>query len=64
LINEYYLFYGPFFIGGDLAPGVLEGRGLKSLSEAEHLTIESVKKIGPDILVHAYKEEPQNCLPV
>lgn len=64
LINEYYLFYGPFFIGGDSAPGVLGGRGLKSLSEAEHLTIESVKKIGPDILVHAYKEEPQNCLPV
>lgn len=64
LVNEYYLFYGPFFIGGDSAQGVLRGRGVQSLAEAEHLTIESVKKIGSDILVHAYKEEPQNCLRV
>ena len=64
LINEYYLFYGPFFIGGDSAPGVLGGRGVKSLAEVEHLKVESVKKIGSDILVHAYKEETQSCLPV
>ena len=63
LINEYYLFFGPFFIGGDLAPGVLR-RGVQSLGEVERLKVESVKKIGPDILVHAYKEGPQSCLPV
>lgn len=63
LVNEYYLFFGPFFIGGDLAPGVLR-RGVPSLGEVERLKIESVKKIGPDILIHAYKEEPQSCLPV
>lgn len=64
LVNEYYLFYGSFFIGGDLASGVLRGKGIKSLVEAERLKVESVKRLGPDILIHAYKEEPQSCLPV
>ncbi len=64
LVNEYYLFYGPFLIGGDLAPGALRGRGIKSLAAAERLKVESVKKLGTDILVHAYKEELQGCLPV
>lgn len=64
LVNEYYLFYAPFFIGGKASPGVLGGDGLDSLAKAERLIVKSVKRIGPDILVHAYKEEPNSCLPV
>lgn len=64
LVNEYYLFYGPFFIGGKMSPGVLGGNGVSFLNKAEHLTVKSVKKLGPDLLVHAYKEEPKSCLPV
>ncbi len=64
LVNEYYLFYAPFLIGGKASPGVLGGGGLDSLTKAERLVLKSVKKIGPDILVHAYKEEPKSCLPV
>ncbi|NLY75778.1 MAG: bifunctional diaminohydroxyphosphoribosylaminopyrimidine deaminase/5-amino-6-(5-phosphoribosylamino)uracil reductase RibD [Firmicutes bacterium] len=64
LINEYYLFYAPFFIGGNEAPGVLAGRGLDSLLDVERLFIKSVKRVGADILVHAYKEEPKDCLQV
>lgn len=64
LVNEYYLFYGSFFIGGKASPGVLGGNGLISLTKAEPLLIESVKKIGSDILIHGYKEELQSCLPV
>lgn len=64
LVSEYYLFYGPFFIGGDLSPGILRGKGINTLTEAKHLKVESVKKIGLDILVHAYKEELKSCLPV
>lgn len=64
MVNEYYLFYGPFFIGGKASPGVLGGNGLISLTKAEPLLIESVKKIGSDILIHGYKEELQSCLPV
>lgn len=64
IVNEYYLFYAPFFIGGQAAPGFLGGKGLVSLTEAKRLIVKSVKKVGPDILIHAYKEEPKNCLPV
>lgn len=64
LVNEYYLFFAPFFIGGEASPGVLGGLGLDSLTKAERLAVKSVKRIGPDILVHAYKEEPKSCLPV
>ncbi len=60
LVNEYYLFYGPFFIGGRASPGVLGGNGLISLTKAERLVIESVKKIDSDILVHGYKSTSVN----
>ncbi len=64
LVNEYYLFYAPFFIGGKTAPGILGGEGVISLTNLERLEVESVKKIRSDILVHAYKEGPKSCLPV
>lgn len=64
LVNEFYLFYAPFFIGGDKAKGVIGGLGLKSLGEAHRLSVDSVTRVGEDILIHAFKEEPNYCLPV
>lgn len=60
LVNEYYLFYAPFFIGGKAAPGVLGGEGVISLTKLERMKVESVKKIGSDFMVHAYKSTSVN----
>lgn len=62
LVNEYYLFYAPFFIGGKAAPGVLGGEGHISLAKLERLVVESVKKVGSDVLVHAYKSTSVNSM--
>lgn len=63
-INEFYLMYAPFFIGGTTAKGVIGGSGIQSLPDAPRLTVKSLSRVGEDILVHAYKEEPTTCLPV
>ncbi len=57
LVNEFYLFYAPFFIGGNQAKGVIGGAGVLALKDARRLTIDSVSGEGEDILIHAYKEE-------
>ena len=64
LINEYYLFYAPFFVGGPTAKGVVGGPGVAVLAEAPRLTVAGVRRVGDDILVHAYREELATCLPV
>jgi diaminohydroxyphosphoribosylaminopyrimidine deaminase/5-amino-6-(5-phosphoribosylamino)uracil reductase len=64
LVNEYYLFYAPFFIGGEKAPGVIAGKGIVRLKDTPRLQIEKIRRVGGDILVHAYKEELAVCLPV
>lgn len=62
-INEFYLMYAPFFIGGATAKGVIGGPGIDKLQDSRRLRIKSFSHIGEDILVHAYKEEPASCLP-
>lgn len=57
LIDEYYLFYAPFWIGGDMSIGVLGGTGLKRLADRASLQIESVRQCGEDWLVHAYSDK-------
>jgi diaminohydroxyphosphoribosylaminopyrimidine deaminase/5-amino-6-(5-phosphoribosylamino)uracil reductase len=64
LVNEYYLFYAPFLVGGVTATGVVGGPGVERLEDAPRLVIDSVKKVGADLLVHAYKEDLETCLPV
>jgi len=54
LVNEYYLFYAPFWIGGDESIGVLGGSGLKSLAEKVPIKVESIRRYGDDFLVHGY----------
>ncbi len=64
LVNEYYLFYAPFWIGGSDAKGVVGGAGVTQLAAAPRLQVRSVRRIGADVLVHAYREELETCLPV
>jgi diaminohydroxyphosphoribosylaminopyrimidine deaminase / 5-amino-6-(5-phosphoribosylamino)uracil reductase len=63
LVNEFYLFYAPFFIGGPAAKDVIGGTGA-TLTGARRLLVRSLSQTGQDILVHAYKEELTHCLPV
>lgn len=63
-VNEFYLMYAPFFIGGAAAKGVIGGSGILRLQDAPRLTIKSLSRVGEDILIHSYKEEPTTCLPV
>ena len=62
-VNEFYLMYAPFFIGGAAAKGVIGGPGIDKLQDARRLRVKSLSPIGEDILIHAYKEEPVACLP-
>jgi diaminohydroxyphosphoribosylaminopyrimidine deaminase / 5-amino-6-(5-phosphoribosylamino)uracil reductase len=64
LINEYYLFYAPFFIGGATAKGVIGGSGINALIDARRLVINSLSHVGEDVLVHAYREDLPHCLQV
>jgi diaminohydroxyphosphoribosylaminopyrimidine deaminase/5-amino-6-(5-phosphoribosylamino)uracil reductase len=64
LINEFYLFYAPFFIGGITSKGVIGGNGIDALQNARRLRIKTINSLGEDILIHAFKEELKSCLPV
>jgi diaminohydroxyphosphoribosylaminopyrimidine deaminase/5-amino-6-(5-phosphoribosylamino)uracil reductase len=64
LVDEYYLFYAPFFMGGGGALPVVANAGIAAVSEARRLQIDSVELIGADVLIHGYKEELTECLPV
>jgi len=57
LVDEYYLFYAPFFIGGEAAIPVMGNPGVFSLAETVRLEIQSIKRSGEDFLVHAFREK-------
>lgn len=63
-VDEYYLFYAPFFMGGGGALSIIDNAGLNAIGEARRLTIDAVERVGADVLIHAYKEELTQCLPV
>ncbi|HEX3043876.1 MAG TPA: bifunctional diaminohydroxyphosphoribosylaminopyrimidine deaminase/5-amino-6-(5-phosphoribosylamino)uracil reductase RibD [Bacillota bacterium] len=63
LVDEFFLFYAPYFIGGSSATPIVGGMGLLSSAEARRLRIASVRKTGDDVLIHAYaKKEAPGCL--
>jgi diaminohydroxyphosphoribosylaminopyrimidine deaminase/5-amino-6-(5-phosphoribosylamino)uracil reductase len=64
LVNEYYLFYALFFIGGDSAKGLIGGAGINALKDVRRLVIKSFDQVGEDVLVHAYREDLLHCLQV
>lgn len=64
LVDEYLLYYAPFFIGGATSLPVCGGPGIGSLAAARRLKIQTVGCSGEDFYVRAYKEELEQCLPV
>ncbi|MGD8399780.1 MAG: bifunctional diaminohydroxyphosphoribosylaminopyrimidine deaminase/5-amino-6-(5-phosphoribosylamino)uracil reductase RibD [Bacillota bacterium] len=64
LVDEYYLFYAPFFMGGGGALPLLDNPGLATVGVARRLKIAAVEQVGGDVLIRAYKEELTQCLPV
>lgn len=52
--DELYLFYAPKIIGGELAKPYVAGGGFGKMSEALSLEIQSVTRVGEDLLVHAF----------
>ena len=57
LVDEYYFFIAPKILGGAYAKTAVGGQGFPRMADALGLRTESVKRFGPDLLIHAY---PQN----
>jgi diaminohydroxyphosphoribosylaminopyrimidine deaminase/5-amino-6-(5-phosphoribosylamino)uracil reductase len=62
LIDEYWLFYAPFFMGGTQSRGVFPGDELTDLSKRKDLEMVRTRTIAGDILVQAVKKGVLACL--
>lgn len=54
LIHKIYIFIAPIIIGGRQAPTLVDGLGIKNISEAIPVKNMRVEKVGRDILVSGY----------
>ncbi len=58
LIDKLVLFVAPKLVGGDDAPPLFAGEGVKALADAIPVSSVEVSRVGEDILVTAYIHEP------
>ncbi|MDP3229185.1 MAG: dihydrofolate reductase family protein, partial [Acidovorax sp.] len=54
LVDKFYFFYAPKFLGGQDAPGVLGGQGFNHLKDAPQAKGLTLSRLGPDILISGY----------
>jgi diaminohydroxyphosphoribosylaminopyrimidine deaminase / 5-amino-6-(5-phosphoribosylamino)uracil reductase len=54
LFDKVVLFYGPMFIGGKGASGLVSGKGIDFLKDAHRVDVVSVKKMQDDICIEGY----------
>jgi diaminohydroxyphosphoribosylaminopyrimidine deaminase/5-amino-6-(5-phosphoribosylamino)uracil reductase len=54
LVDKFYFFYAPKFLGGRQAPGVLGGQGIIRLEDALVAKDWSLRRLGPDLLIWGY----------
>ncbi len=54
LVNQFYFFFAPKFLGGRQAPGVLGGEGILKLEDALQAQELAVRRVGEDILIKGY----------
>lgn len=54
LFDKVVLFYGPMFIGGKGASGLIAGKGIDFLKDAYRVDVVSIKKLKDDICVEGY----------
>jgi diaminohydroxyphosphoribosylaminopyrimidine deaminase / 5-amino-6-(5-phosphoribosylamino)uracil reductase len=58
LLDKLLVFVAPKLVGGDDAPPLFAGPGVRSMADAVHLSGVEVERIGEDVLVSAYVNEP------
>ncbi|MBC7288542.1 MAG: bifunctional diaminohydroxyphosphoribosylaminopyrimidine deaminase/5-amino-6-(5-phosphoribosylamino)uracil reductase RibD [Armatimonadetes bacterium] len=58
IVNELMIFYAPMVIGGATAPGIVGGTGVETLDEAGGWMVQSVERVGEDVLVRAVRCSP------
>lgn len=54
LVDKFYFFYAPMFLGGKEAPGVLGGRGIARLHDALQTRDITIRRVGSDLLLEGY----------
>jgi len=57
LVDKFYFFYAPKFLGGQQALSVIGGAGVDRLAKAHQARDFSLRRLGPDILVTGYLEK-------
>ncbi|MGC2691319.1 MAG: RibD family protein, partial [Desulfobaccales bacterium] len=56
LVNQFYFFFAPKFLGGRQAPGVLGGEGIVHLEDAARARDLIIRRVGADLLIKGYLE--------
>jgi len=57
LVDKFYFFYAPKFLGGRQALGVIGGAGVDRLAKAHQARDFTLRRLGPDLLVTGYLEK-------
>jgi diaminohydroxyphosphoribosylaminopyrimidine deaminase/5-amino-6-(5-phosphoribosylamino)uracil reductase len=58
VLDKLLVFVAPKLVGGDDAPPLFAGPGVRSMADALHLSGVEVERIGEDVLICAYVNEP------
>jgi diaminohydroxyphosphoribosylaminopyrimidine deaminase/5-amino-6-(5-phosphoribosylamino)uracil reductase len=54
LVDQFFFFYAPLFLGGKTAPGPLAGRGVAHLADALPARDLTLRRLDPDLLISGY----------
>ncbi|MFZ0052987.1 MAG: bifunctional diaminohydroxyphosphoribosylaminopyrimidine deaminase/5-amino-6-(5-phosphoribosylamino)uracil reductase RibD [Desulfobaccales bacterium] len=54
LVNQFFFFFAPKFLGGRRAPGVLGGEGIVQLPDAPQARELVIRRVGADLLIKGY----------
>jgi diaminohydroxyphosphoribosylaminopyrimidine deaminase/5-amino-6-(5-phosphoribosylamino)uracil reductase len=54
LVDKFYFFYAPKFLGGQEALSVIGGAGVDRLAKAHQARDLTLRRLGPDLLVSGY----------
>jgi diaminohydroxyphosphoribosylaminopyrimidine deaminase/5-amino-6-(5-phosphoribosylamino)uracil reductase len=54
LVNQFFFFFAPKFLGGRRAPGVLGGEGIVHLRDAPQARELVIRRVGEDLLIKGY----------
>ena len=57
LVDKFYFFYAPKFLGGQEALSVIGGAGVDRLAKAHQARDLTLRRVGPDLLVSGYLEK-------